>query len=250
MFMVSEAERLHVVEDSPEQDGPRRSKRHRTKPMKFWKNERFVYHTTKVGIGAVMPVPFSEVRRSDSEEDVEKPKRKRARTRGRQQDLQDLVSDLSRSVEGNLVTTDPKGREVDEMIGCTEGMLSYETVSPDDIKSPGLDEESSVRAAKFFDTPFFTNGLMVIPPSSKKEPESIPTAEVFFIRSCPSEGLLVRINDESFKFGTGDSFWIPPSSEYTIENLSGLRPAQLFFLVCPDAPQGTKQHRRKKSTHK
>jgi hypothetical protein len=230
MFLVQKAQQVHAVLDSPDQDdGVRRSYRQRTKPLKFWKNERVIYHTTNDGLGAIMPVPCEEVRRSDSEDEHPLAKRTVKKTTQKKV-LKDYVSDLARVTDGLITLKDSKGRSSELSVGATEGMINYQSIESESSK-PSESSESDVRAAKYFETESFTNGMVVIPASCTKKSEVVITPEVFFVRSCPEEGIIVTMNGQKQEFGAGDSFWIPSGVEYSVENLSEKREVQLFFVV-------------------
>ena len=110
-------------------------------------------------------------------------------------------------------------------------------------------ENGGVEAAKFFDTPFFSSGILYLNPQAEKPEETVllpevcrkslhwtKLSQVFYVVCCQKESLEVHIGDEIRHLSVGDSFHIPAGNKYWLKNNSVTKQVKLaFFLTCGHA---------------
>lgn len=248
LFLIEKAQKAGFApegsENSEGDEGVRRSKRRKGPPLKFWKNERHIYKRSNDGLGAVLPVSHGDFVRSDDETD-QMPKKKRSRKVKKSNNaLADTMVDIGRKKKTFLNIEGEEGEVSRYIVGLSQGTLEFQDLGDES------NSKSIVKAAKCFDTEDFTNGVIIIPPGHFKEAEHIVIPEVFQVNVCPGSSLAVTINKETFKFSTGDNFWIPPGSVYSLKNESKTNSIELSFFVpnyeVSSAPR--KPKKRMKST--
>jgi len=228
-------------------NGQRRSGRHRIPPLQYWKNEKVTYRLNYGVVDGVrrksaiaMPEMVGIVRvESDPESSkaAKKPRKRAPASAGTKRKRTDAAdaADMDSDAEG-----DPGERETWETtatsrsgeIGVKKGIVK---TYPPAIDSDGEDELEEVDLAysryrlvpveiananftfvKTYGEPHFGTGIIEIPPGQMKRPKNSGKMNLVFYML--SGRATVRIADSAFRVGKGSQFMVPRGNVYSIEN--------------------------------
>jgi len=221
--LVDFAHQRHVIESDSacEQEGLRRSKRTRRKPLQYWKNERLIYEAGESGIAAVLPIPKGEILYEGEPETKRKTKKVHRNSKKPASKIPaELEIDRTRKMEHALPVFNPSlNKELLETVGLSEGQLKFQSV------------DQGVEVAKVFDQDNFMCGILKLSPGACKSPDTVKSPEILMVQSCPPNGLLVKMNDSECQYSCGDWFWVPPGFTYSLKNQASNTPIKLAFSV-------------------
>ncbi|WWC66750.1 uncharacterized protein I206_100655 [Kwoniella pini CBS 10737] len=234
-----------VDEEDEEEDGyhgtfkTRRSTRTHYAPLDWWRNERVEY-ARGPGLPVIKaivtmekeePQPLSKVGRARSvakarQRSVSESKRKRYQDddddeEGYQPEPADEDGWDANTDSTGLVKDYPSGAEATRIIACPKSMLK-----PKDQKTK--DESQTFRYQKIFgEGNFMAAGVVHIGVGKSKAPKpSKDNAYVFYVIQGAVQ---VQIYRTSFVMAPGGQFLVPRGNDYSIENISPDKEAQLFF---------------------
>ncbi|WWC58374.1 uncharacterized protein I303_100914 [Kwoniella dejecticola CBS 10117] len=207
----------------------RRSLRTHYPPLEFWRNEHVEY-ARGPGLPVIKAIvrmeeeearPLSKVGRARSVA----PSRQRSASETKRKRYQDEPAD-EEGWDANTDTTGlvkdyPSGVEAQRIIAYTKAM-----VSPKAQKSK--DESQVFRYQKIFgEGNFMAAGVVHIGVGKSKAPKpSKDNAYVFYVIQGAVQ---VQIYRTSFVMAPGGQFLVPRGNDYSIENISPDKEAQLFF---------------------
>ncbi|KAK8086886.1 cupin [Apiospora phragmitis] len=225
-----------------------RSGRISTKPLDFWKGERYEYETDNEdlypdkGGRHIKLATIKSVVRVEAGPDEPKAKR-RGRpaaadgARGRPK-RRSLAEEEEEDVDRSDWEDDP-GRMVGE---CIVWRPEYEAELPEgDEQVEVIDEEMAIseaavqmkdikgatfQFAKTLTLPFFGSGIVDLPPHSEKKPKNARKMQMVFFVHYGS--VVVTVAGTQFRIGKGGQFFVPRGNHYAIENNTE-RPAHIFF---------------------
>ncbi|KAK8039100.1 hypothetical protein PG993_007511 [Apiospora rasikravindrae] len=239
-----------------------RSGRISTKPLDFWKGERYEYETDNEdlvpdkGGRHIKLATIKSVVRVEAGADEPKTKRRgkpaggggaRGRPKRRAQpeeeeeeDRSDWEDDPGRIVGECILwrpeyeMEPPEGEEQVEVMD-EEIAVSEAAVQMKEIKG------ASFQFAKTLTLPFFGSGIVDLPPHSEKKAKNSRKMQMVFFVHYGS--VVVNITQTSFRIGKGGQFFVPRGNHYSIENDTE-RPARIFFaqgcemLLSPEGEEG------------
>ncbi|KAL4067832.1 Mif2/CENP-C like-domain-containing protein [Scleroderma yunnanense] len=215
---------LPAPERSPTPEGVRRGRRHRYKPLEWWRQEKVVYGRRESGLTLVPQI--KEIIRIPKEPPT-------------------LLGKAGKRKRGSSVRAKSKIREVASPINPEEGwddntpaegivldFLTQEPVRRRVIQTAKMFEPKSAANSNWFfqkifgEGDFIAAGEMVIPPEGKKPSKSSKdNAYVFYV----IEGAVsVVIHETTYVVATGGMFLVPRGNTYYVHNICE-RDARLFF---------------------
>ncbi|KAG9038977.1 hypothetical protein FRB95_013655 [Tulasnella sp. JGI-2019a] len=221
--------RGHEDDDDDDHDGPRRSKREKFEPLKWWKGEKVVVRRPRNGevgvlhVEGIIRVPDDEVTHLGAKKKrrgTTKPPSTRGASKGREVyvDMNPEEGWDAETEEQVMVVDFDTGEELMKVIAHTAAM-----VNP---KTPNNAEYSFQRV--FMDGEFVAGGVLNIPVNGRKPPKaSRDSTYIFYV----AEGAVrVMINKTDFVITTGGMFMVPRGNMYLLENI-GDRECKLFFAL-------------------
>ncbi|ETS78868.1 hypothetical protein PFICI_08721 [Pestalotiopsis fici W106-1] len=238
-----------------------RSGRVSTKPLEFWRGERYDYDEEeddeeviedKNGRRIKIGSKIKGVVRVEYDED--QPKRRRGRpasgsgSGGPGRRHKRRVSEIEEEEEEERQEwEDEPGRMIGE---CIYWHPEYELNPPHDDDQVEVAEEelaisesaiqmkdikdATFRFAKTMTLPFFGSGIVDLPPQSEKRTKNARKMQmVFFVHYGNVE---VTVASTTFRISKGGTFFVPRGNHYSIKNDTD-RPSRLFFCQgCEVAP--------------
>ncbi|KAH8677743.1 kinetochore CENP-C fungal-like protein [Xylariales sp. PMI_506] len=223
-----------------------RSGRLSTKPLEFWRGERYDYEDDeeelledsngrriKVGtkIKGVVRVDYNEPEPKAKRRGGGKAGSGAGRSRRRVSDIEEDEDREEWETESGRVTGEciywyPEYEfnppQDDDQVEVTEEELaiSSKAIQTKEIK------DATFRFAKTMTVPFFGSGVVDLPPHSEKRTKNSRKMQmVFFIHYGNVE---VTVAQTTFRIGKGGTWFVPRGNHYSIVNDTG-RPARLFF---------------------
>ncbi|KAG0701742.1 Mif2/CENP-C like-domain-containing protein [Suillus ampliporus] len=208
-------------ENSPPPDGVRRSRRHRYKPLEYWRQEKVVYGRNNSGLTLVPQI--KEIIRIPQEppQPLGKAGKKRKRT----------GSERAKSI---LEPFNPEEGWDDETAeaGVVIDFVTEEPVSRRIVyTAKKIDPKPAAGGGWFFqkvfgEGDFIAAGALRIPPKGRKPSKGTKdNTYVFYV----VEGAVAAVIHESqYIVATGGMFIVPRGNTYYIENISD-RDAKIFF---------------------
>ncbi|KIL00092.1 hypothetical protein PAXRUDRAFT_822039 [Paxillus rubicundulus Ve08.2h10] len=219
------------VERSPTPDGVRRGRRHRYKPLEYWRQEKVVYGRRKSGMTLVPQI--KEIIRIPQEPPQplgKAGKRKRAagirgKSKGR---------DTSINPEEGWDDETPTNATVIDY--ATQDEVSRRVAFLAKMIQPKPAANSNWFFQKIFgEGDFIAAGQMHIPPKGQKPSKS--TKDNTYVFYVIQGAVSVFIHETNFIITTGGMFLVPRGNTYYIENIAE-RDAKLFFtqarMVAPE----------------
>ncbi|KAK8094416.1 cupin domain-containing protein [Apiospora hydei] len=243
-----------------------RSGRISTKPLDFWKGERYEYETdnedlvpdkggrhiklatiksvVRVEAGADEPKTKRRGRPGAAGGARGRPKRRSVAEEEEEEDRSDWEDDPGRIVGECILwrpeyeMEPPEGEEQVEVMD-EEIAVSEAAVQMKDIKG------ASFQFAKTLTLPFFGSGIVDLPPHSEKKAKNSRKMQMVFFVHYGS--VVVNITQTQFRIGKGGQFFVPRGNHYSIENNTE-RPARIFFaqgcemLLSPEGEEGVSMY--------
>ncbi|KNC97677.1 uncharacterized protein SPPG_07141 [Spizellomyces punctatus DAOM BR117] len=211
---------FQLDDQDEDENGARRSKRMKIKPLKYWAGERVVIGRRESGF---FPVPVvKEVIRVKSDDESSNYGKGKPTTRVKSEPAPLVQPDVPVI---NITT----GQEENQRIVATPEMLNPRTIGAGDYKFQKVFSEGE----------FIASGILVMPKGSQKpNKNSNQSAMIFYVVSGEVE---VQIHKTIFVVKTGSQFFVPRGNQYRIQNVAS-REAKLFFChgkeVLMEAPAG------------
>ncbi|EKM55234.1 uncharacterized protein PHACADRAFT_255701 [Phanerochaete carnosa HHB-10118-sp] len=215
-----------IVHDSNvDEDGLRRGKRMRYKPLDWWRCEKVVYGRRESGQQLVPTI--KEIRRIPKEETqplgAKHKRRRKPPSKGKPAE-EDELPIFWNPEEGWDDETNPIAtaidyvtqQEIEARVAFTTKMVSLRDAANANFKFQKM----------FSDGSFLAAGQLLIPPNGSKPTKS--TKDNSFIFYVIEGGVKVTIHRTSFIITTGGMFYVPRGNMYVIHNVSD-RDARLFF---------------------
>ncbi|KAI0345117.1 hypothetical protein BDW22DRAFT_1353994 [Trametopsis cervina] len=215
-----------IHDQNIDDDGLRRGKRMRYKPLEWWRCEKVVYGRRESGVSLVPTI--KEIRRVPKEEIQPlgaKHKRKRPpRSKSQSTTLGPDMGDAFNPEEGwddetnpmGIVLEYPTNEEVTKRVAFTAKMVN-----------PKLAANAQFSFQKIFgDGNFMAAGQLIIPPGGTKPTKG--TKDNTFIFYVIEGAVTFKVHRTSFVLATGGMFLVPRGNMYYIQNISD-RDAKLFF---------------------
>ncbi|KAG8893830.1 hypothetical protein FRB99_001679, partial [Tulasnella sp. 403] len=213
----TKAKRTWVPEDE-EIDGVRKSKRHRYRPLEFWRGEHAVIRRPRRNDP---PVPIiTEIIRVPEEhvEPLGKKHKRRGATkppssRGPGRPPKEVYMDdpeegWDEGTASDAMVMDYDTKEViKQVVAKTRAML--------DPKTPPGQEYSFEKV--FTDAEFIAGGVLNLPKGARKPPK--PSKDNTYIFYCIEGAVRVMIHKSSFIITTNGMFMIPRGNQYALENV-------------------------------
>lgn len=211
-------------ERSPTPEGVRRGRRHRYKPLEWWRQEKVVYGRRESGLTLVPQI--KEIIRVPKE--PPKPLGK-AGKRGRAGSVRAKTRELKTPVPNNPEEGWDEKTPAD---GVVLDFLTREPVKRRIIQTARMFEPRSAANSNWFfqkifgEGDFIAAGEMRIPPRGEKPSKSSKdNAYVFYV----VEGAVsVAIHESTYIIASGGMFLVPRGNTYCIHNICQ-RDAKLFF---------------------
>ncbi|KAK6083600.1 cupin [Seiridium cupressi] len=227
-----------------------RSGRVSTKPLEFWRGERYDYDEEedeviqdKQGRRIKIGPKIKGVVRVEYDGDEDKPKRRRGRPAAGRPKRR--VSDVEEDEEREEWEDDP-GRVIGD---CIYWQPDYEFNPPQDEDQVEVAEEelaisegaiqmkdikdATFRFAKTLTLPFFGSGIVDLPPHSEKRIKNARKMQMaFFVHYGNVE---VTVSSTSFRITKGGTWFVPRGNHYSIVNDTD-KPARLFFCQGCEMP--------------
>ncbi|OBZ65784.1 Centromere protein 3 [Grifola frondosa] len=216
-------------EDPNAEDGLRRSKRPKIRPLEWWRLEKVVYGRRQ-GDGKCMVPTITEIRRIPKEEPVplgskykkKRPPRSKSKTMEAESEPEQVLvynpeegwDDQTQS-DGVVIDYD-KGEEVLRRIAFTAKM-----VQPKPAANSGFYFQKI-----FGEGDFIAAGQLVIPSGGEKPTKG--TKDNTFVFYVIEGAVNFRVNRTSYVIASGGMFLVPRGNMYFIQNISD-REAKLFF---------------------
>ncbi|PVF96061.1 hypothetical protein CPB86DRAFT_762800 [Serendipita vermifera] len=221
------------VEDDDDEGAPRRSRRAKIAPVKFWLGERLEYDTYKPGSRTQVPTILG-VRRvpEPPHTSLSQRRRRRAQHKARSRSRK-LESEEPQSRQQSVVPLETGWDDDTEPMGL---VVDYET--NDEIEKliaftaamvvPKLTEKGHFLYQRIFaDEKFIAAGQVIIPANGEKPKKSSKdNTYVFYL----IEGAIhVIVHDTKFYLAPGGMFMVPRGNYYYIRNMRDYD-AKLFFV--------------------
>lgn len=217
---------LPAPERSPTPEGVRRGRRHRYKPLEWWRQERVVYGRRESGLTLVPQI--KEIIRMPKEPPAilgKAGKRKRGGSMRAKSKMRETQTPAPLNPEEGWDDETPAE-------GIVLDFLTQEPVRRRVVQTAKMFEPKSAANSNWFfqkifgEGDFIAAGEMVIPPEGKKPSKSSKdNAYVFYV----IEGAVsVVIHETTYVVATGGMFLIPRGNTYYIHNVSE-RDVKLFF---------------------
>ncbi|KAI0093782.1 Mif2/CENP-C like-domain-containing protein [Irpex rosettiformis] len=230
--------------DDEDEDGLRRGKRMRYKPLEWWRCEKVVYGRRDSGTSYVPTI--KEIRRLPKEEVKPlggKHRRKRPpRSKSHSVTVEPGILERYNPEEGWDDDTDPMGvvlqyptdQEVTQRVAFTAKMVN---------PKPAANAQFSFQKI-FGDGNFMAAGQLVIPPGGSKPTKG--TKDNTFIFYVLEGAVTFKVHRTSFVLATGGMFLVPRGNMYYIQNISD-RDAKLFFAQARKVEAGEESRSPSKS---
>ncbi|CAG8642246.1 15979_t:CDS:10 [Acaulospora morrowiae] len=200
---------VNNLNEKPEDDRVRRSKRQRIKPVEFWRNERVVYRSDKTEVIRI-PLVEEELNDDSDSEASNSKKRKRGNTKKTKR------------------TDDATKFEGDVQVWGENEVVSKQLVYNLNMLRPKTVDNNKYKLQKtFHEENFFSSGYVVIPKGCEKPKKSSgDSALVFVVIKGP---VIFTISEQSFTVRDSGQFFVPRGNDYSIKNSSRYE-ARLFFV--------------------
>jgi hypothetical protein len=237
------------------EDGQRRSKRRRFKPLKYWKNERFIYTRTEDpnGMGEYLPTiaeeqpvakaaPTPERKQRPMTKKKNKKKKKVAAKKKKKKKQMSDDSDDDETDSDDEEQQTPK--EALPQLSINGASRVFKRSS--DLKLVGLAQTTApgaepvapnmlprAAAAMIASDPRqrWTSGVMTLAPRSFKQMETTRSDEVYFVVSAERNSLRATVNDTVATVSRGDMFSVPFGNSLALHNTSKTKTVSLFWTL-------------------
>lgn len=234
-------------------DGTRKSSRHRIPPVRAYKNEvpQYELRAGELLPGLKMAAPVSQVpptplppqhaaRKSSKKAkkgSKKGSKKDSAAAKGNASDAtesdEEVPSKLRGPIKADFWMFDPATQqERYKVLAKTQDEIPFVVLTQIDASTKqSLPDKMCPRAGKAFDEEGFSSGLLSLPPGAVKQREVTQSCELFFVSSAATDSLEVTIGQKSFCVSKGDSFFVPGNTYYFLKNKSEKHSVKLFFVL-------------------
>ncbi|KAH7929654.1 hypothetical protein BV22DRAFT_1002305 [Leucogyrophana mollusca] len=216
-----------VAERSPTPDGVRRGRRHRYKPLEYWRQEKVVYGRRESGVTLVPQI--KEIIRVPQEPPVPLGKHQRKRKRSAPPRSKSKVVDNpeegwdDETPTNGVVLDFLSGEEVKRRVAFTAKLVQPRPAGNNDWRFQKV----------FGDGTFVAAGQLKIPPKAMKPTKS--TKDNTYVFYVIEGAVSVVIHKTPFIVTSGGMFLVPRGNNYHIQNISD-RDAKIFFTQARQTP--------------